>query len=145
MEEFSKLVELMAALRGEKGCKWDKKQTIHSFKTFLIEEVYELIDAIEREDYSHIKEELGDLMFHIIFISRICSEKNIFDIKDVLNFTYKKMYNRHPHVFLEGNPDSPIEKRWEEIKRAEKEHYSPLQNIPKMMPALLRALSLIHI
>lgn len=139
MEEFSKLVELMATLRGEKGCKWDKKQTIHSFKTFLVEEVYELIDAIEKEDYSHIKEELGDLLFHIVFISQICREKSVFDIKDVLNFTYKKMFNRHPHVFLENNPDSPIEKRWEQIKKEEKEDYSPLKDIPEIMPALLKA------
>lgn len=139
MEEFSKLVELMATLRGERGCKWDKKQTIHSFKTFLLEEVYELIDAIEKEDYSHIKEELGDLLFHIVFISQICKEKSVFDIRDVLNFIYKKMYNRHPHVFLEDNPDSPIEKRWEEIKKKEKEGYSPLKNIPATMPALLKA------
>lgn len=142
MEEFAKLVELMATLRGERGCKWDKKQTIHSFKTFLIEEVYELIDAIEKEDYYQIKEELGDLLFHIIFISQICKEKSAFDIKDVVNFTYKKMFNRHPHVFLENSPDASIEKRWEEIKKAEKEDYSPIDNIPKMLPALLRAYTL---
>lgn len=142
MEEFAKLVELMAILRGERGCRWDKKQTIHSFKTFLVEEVYELIDAIEKEDYYQIKEELGDLLFHIIFISQICKEKSAFDIKDVLNFTYNKMFNRHPHVFLENNPDAPIEKRWEEIKKTEKEDYSPIDNIPKMLPALLRAYTL---
>lgn len=142
MEEFTKLVELMATLRGEKGCKWDKKQTIHSFKTFLVEEVYELIDAIEKEDYCQIKEELGDLLFHIVFISQICKEKSAFDIKDVLDFTYKKMFNRHPHVFLEHNPDAPVEKQWEEIKKEEKEDYSPIENIPKVMPALLRAYAL---
>ncbi len=142
MKEFAKLVELMATLRGERGCSWDKKQTIHSFKTFLIEEVYELIDAIEKEDYYQIKEELGDLLFHIIFISQICKEKSAFDIKDVVNFTYKKMFNRHPHVFLENSPDASIEKRWEEIKKAEKEDYSPIDNIPKMLPALLRAYTL---
>lgn len=139
MEEFDKLVDLMATLRSDKGCSWDKKQTTHSFKTFLLEEVYELIDAIEKEDYAQIKEELGDLMFHIIFITQICKEKNIFDIKELLNFTYKKMFNRHPHVFIENKPESPIEKRWEEIKKKEKEDYSPIKNIPKTMPALLRA------
>lgn len=139
MEEFTRLVELMATLRGEKGCKWDKKQTVHSFKTFILEEVYELIDAIERENYNHIKEELGDILFHIIFISQICKEKSVFDIKDVLSLTYQKMFNRHPHVFIEHDPDVSIEKRWEEIKKAEKEDYSPLNSIPKILPALLRA------
>ncbi|HOV89482.1 MAG TPA: nucleoside triphosphate pyrophosphohydrolase [Syntrophorhabdaceae bacterium] len=139
MEEFAKLVELMATLRGERGCNWDKKQTIHSFKTFIIEEVYELIDAIEKEDYEHIKEELGDILFHIVFISQICKEKSKFDIKDVLQFTYQKMFNRHPHVFIEHDPNASIEKRWEEIKRSEKDEYSPLDSIPKILPALLRA------
>ncbi|MCX8109984.1 MAG: nucleoside triphosphate pyrophosphohydrolase [Syntrophorhabdaceae bacterium] len=139
MEEFTKLVDLMATLRSDRGCKWDKKQTVQSFKTYILEEVYELIDAIEKEDYDDIKEELGDILFHIVFISQICKEKELFDIKDVVNFTYKKMFNRHPHVFIEKDPDIPIEKRWEEIKKAEKEDYSPLGDVPKMLPALLRA------
>jgi len=139
MEEFSRLVELMETLRSDRGCKWDRKQTVHSFKTYVLEEAYELIDAIEKEDYEGIKEELGDLLFHIIFISQICREKSLFDIKDVISLTYKKMFNRHPHVFIEKNPDIPIELRWEEIKKAEKEDYSPLSDIPKILPALLRA------
>jgi len=139
MEEFSRLVELMETLRSDRGCKWDRKQTVHSFKTYVLEEAYELIDAIEKEDYEGIKEELGDLLFHIIFISQICREKSLFDIKDVISLTYKKMFNRHPHVFIEKNPDIPIEVRWEEIKKAEKEDYSPLSDIPKILPALLRA------
>jgi len=139
MEEFSRRVELMETLRSDRGCKWDRKQTVHSFKTYVLEEAYELIDAIEKEDYEGIKEELGDLLFHIIFISQICREKSLFDIKDVISLTYKKMFNRHPHVFIEKNPDIPIELRWEEIKKAEKEDYSPLSDIPKILPALLRA------
>ena len=85
MEEFTQLVELMATLRGEKGCSWDKKQTTKAFKTFLLEEVYELIDAIEKDDYKALKEELGDLLFHIVFISQICKDEKRFDIKEVVS------------------------------------------------------------
>lgn len=139
MEEFTKLVNLMETLRSDRGCPWDRKQTVHAFKTYILEEVYELIDAIEKNDYNLIKEELGDILFHIIFISQICKEKSLFGIKDVLNLTYTKMFNRHPHVFTDGSKEISIEKRWEELKKDEKEDYSPLADIPQCMPALLRA------
>lgn len=133
----------MASLRGEEGCAWDKKQTIHGFKTFLLEEVYELIDAIEREDYAALKEEMGDLLFHIVFIAQICSESQRFTIKDVLDEIYEKMYRRHPHVFQRINETpvnaADIPEQWEEIKKQEKEDYSPVANVPKILPALLRA------
>jgi tetrapyrrole methylase family protein / MazG family protein len=139
MEEFSKLVNLMDTLRGEKGCPWDKKQTVKEFKTYLLEEVYELIDAIEKDDGQALQEELGDLLFHIVFIARICSERGLFDIRDVISHTYQKMYHRHPHVFG-GSPDgTPIEKKWEELKKEENANYSPLADVPRSMPALLRA------
>ncbi|MGD0232743.1 MAG: nucleoside triphosphate pyrophosphohydrolase [Syntrophorhabdales bacterium] len=139
MEEFSKLVELMEFLRGEHGCPWDKKQTEQAFKTFLLEEVYELIEAIENEDYQTLREELGDLLFHIVFISQICKEKERFDIRDVIRDTYNKMYGRHPHVFLRDGDERPIEERWEEIKSKEKADYSPVSHVPRILPALLRA------
>ena len=139
MEEFSKLVELMATLRGHAGCPWDKKQTERSFRTFLLEEVYELIDAIEAGDHSMMREELGDLLFHIVFICQICSEKGFFDIREVVASTCEKMRNRHPHIFAREASDKPIEARWEEIKRSEKENYSPLTGVPRILPALLRA------
>ena len=139
MEEFSKLVELMATLRSDKGCPWDKKQTISAFKTFLLEEVYELIDSIEQTDYPAIKEELGDLLFHIVFIAQICKEGGFFDITEVINGVYNKMYHRHPHVFGDMPRDTPIELKWEELKKNEKDGYSLLQNIPQVLPALLRA------
>lgn len=139
MEEFSKLVELMATLRSDKGCSWDKKQTIGAFKTFLLEEVYELINSIEQADYKAIREELGDLLFHIIFVSQICKEDGFFDIGEVIKGVYEKMYHRHPHVFGDMSPDTPIETKWEELKKIEKEDYSPLQNIPQIIPALLRS------
>jgi tetrapyrrole methylase family protein / MazG family protein len=139
MKEFSQLVELMATLRGDKGCPWDKKQTVKGFKTFLLEEVYEAIDAIEKDDFKALEEELGDLMFHIIFISQICREAGFFDIRRVIHNTYHKMYNRHPHVFSSQTADKPIDQKWEEIKKNEKEEYSPLENVPTIIPALLRA------
>ncbi|OPY71604.1 MAG: Nucleoside triphosphate pyrophosphohydrolase [Syntrophorhabdus sp. PtaU1.Bin058] len=139
MKEFSNLVELVATLRGEEGCPWDRKQTLPAFKTFLLEEVYELIDAIEKDSTQSLREELGDLLFHIIFIARICAEQERFDIKDILEAEYRKMYNRHPHVFLKESSEKPVQMRWEEIKKGEKEDYSLLSNIPVNIPALLRA------
>ena len=175
MEEFTRLAELMASLRGDQGCPWDKKQTEKAFRTFLLEEVYEVIDAIEKDDHEGLKEELGDVLFHILFIAQICKEKGLFDIRDVLTSAYTKMYNRHPHVFQRDETDTPrnshghargnlssehgeregeaptalpvegatrapsIAQRWEEIKRAEKGDYSPVDNVPKILPALLRS------
>jgi MazG family protein len=139
MEEFSRLLELMERLRGDRGCPWDKKQKIESFKTFLLEEVYELIEAIEKDSPDSIKEELGDLLFHIIFIAQICKEEGKFEIKDVLRFTYEKMVRRHPHVFSNEETPDFIPKKWEEIKKKEKRDYSLLGNVPKTLPALLRA------
>jgi tetrapyrrole methylase family protein / MazG family protein len=140
VEEFTRLVKLIETLRSDEGCSWDKKQTTESFKTFLLEEVYEVIDAIEKQNAKMLQEELGDLLFHIVFIAQICRENNLFEIKDVINGVYQKMYNRHPHVFQkEKTSPLPIEKRWEELKKEEKEDYSPLSNIPSSMPALLRA------
>ena len=139
MEAFSKLVNLLATLRGEKGCPWDRKQTVKEFKTYLLEEVYELIEAIDRDDAGALKEELGDLLFHIVFIAQICRERGMFDIEGVISATYEKMYRRHPHVFGNAGSDTPIEKKWEELKREEKANYEPLSDVPRLTPALLRA------
>jgi tetrapyrrole methylase family protein / MazG family protein len=139
VEEFTQLVKLMETLRSDEGCPWDKKQTTDSFKTFLLEEVYEVIDAIENNNAAMLQEELGDILFHIIFIAQICREQGLFEIKDVINGVYQKMHNRHPHVFQRKQSTLPIEKRWEEIKKEEKNDYSPLSGIPTSMPALLRA------
>jgi tetrapyrrole methylase family protein/MazG family protein len=139
MEEFTRLVKLMETLRSDEGCPWDKKQTTDSFKTFLLEEVYEVVDAIEKQNAKMLQEELGDLLFHIIFITQISKEQHLFEMKDVINGVYQKMHNRHPHVFQKKASHIPIEKRWEEIKKEEKKDYSPLSDIPHSMPALLRA------
>lgn len=140
MDPFSRLVGLMDQLRGENGCEWDKKQTVDSFGTFLVEEVYEVIDAIEKKDYKALQEELGDLLFHIVFISRICKEGGCFDIDDVIAEVSDKMEYRHPHVFSRDIIDTrPLEIRWEELKRNEKDDYTPVSGLPKSLPALLRA------
>jgi tetrapyrrole methylase family protein / MazG family protein len=139
VEEFSRLVELMERLRSDEGCPWDRKQMVGAFKTFMLEEVYELIDAIEKADDEALKEELGDLLFHIVFVAQICRERGIFDIRDVIEAVYRKMYHRHPHVFGGTGDDTPIEQRWEDLKRQEKEDYHPLKDIPLSIPALLRA------
>ncbi len=103
---FQDLVNLMDALRGEKGCPWDKKQTLDSLKPFLIEEAYEVIEAIEQGDPAKLKEELGDLLFHILFLSKVSADTGTFDIEDVIQFEHEKMTRRHPHVFgpQEGQP-----------------------------------------
>lgn len=129
----------METLRGDKGCPWDKKQTVKEFKTYLLEEVYELIDAIERDDGQALREELGDLLFHIVFITQICRERGLFDIQDVVSHTHEKMYHRHPHVFKGIHDGVSVEKRWEELKKEENADYSPLSHVPRIMPALLRA------
>ncbi len=139
MEEFTRLVRLMEALRAEDGCAWDRKQTEKAFRTFLLEEVYEAIDAIEKGDFPSLKEELGDLLFHIVFIAQICKEKNQFNINDVIRTVYDKMYSRHPHVFQRRDDGKTVEKRWEELKKAEKEDYSPVAHTPAILPALLRS------
>jgi MazG family protein len=139
MQEFTRLVKLMESLRAENGCAWDRKQTESAFRTFLLEEVYEAIDAIEKKDYPALKEELGDLLFHIVFIAQICKEKGQFDIRDVIRTVYEKMYSRHPHVFGDTKDGKPVEKRWEELKKAEKNDYSPVAHTPEVLPALLRS------
>lgn len=139
MEDFARLVKLMETLRSNEGCPWDREQTTDAFKTFLLEEVYEVVEAIEKKNAKMLQEELGDLLFHIVFISQICKEQHLFEINDVIDGVYQKMKNRHPHVFQKNAPLIPIEKRWEEIKKEEKKDYSPLSNIPPAMPALLRA------
>ncbi len=129
----------METLRSEHGCPWDRKQTTNAFKTYLLEEVYEIIEAIDNGDSRQLREELGDVLFHIVFIAQICREKGEFDIKDVIEGVYKKMRGRHPHVFEKEITDRPIEEQWEEIKRREKKDYEPLAGVPVTMPALLRA------
>lgn len=135
----------MKILRGPNGCPWDKEQTRETLKPMLIEEAYEVLEALDAEDPKELCEELGDLLFQIIFHSRISEEREEFDIEDVCRRIYKKMVGRHPHVFGDQTYDDSRQllKDWEELKAAEKkasgERYdrkSLLEGIPDRLPAL---------
>ena len=140
--DLQELLMIMEALRGEKGCPWDKKQTKESLKPYLIEEAYELFEAIEENDPEHIKEELGDLLFQIVFQCQLAKEKAEFDMSDVIEQIAKKMRSRHPHVFGDAECNTPEEvlKQWEVLKKSEgKLRESILEGVPKAMSSLLRA------
>ncbi|MFN6992491.1 MAG: nucleoside triphosphate pyrophosphohydrolase [Fervidobacterium sp.] len=117
-KEFEKLVEIMATLRGENGCDWDKAQTHESLKPYLIEEAYEVINAIDIKDDEELKEELGDVLLQVIFHAQIASERNAFNIYDVIKTLNDKLVRRHPHVF--GDAQGYSYARWEDIKAKEK-------------------------
>lgn len=137
-EKFLELKQIMDDLREK--CPWDKKQTIQSLRTMTIEETYELSDAILNNDWQNIKEELGDLMLHILFYSRIATEEKQFTIDEVLNSIAAKLINRHPHVY--GNiivkDENEVKKNWEKIKRQEG-NKGVLSGVPKSMNALPKA------
>ncbi|MEW6189583.1 MAG: nucleoside triphosphate pyrophosphohydrolase [Actinomycetota bacterium] len=141
---FEELVEIMSKLRGPSGCPWDKEQTHRSLKRHLIEEAYETIEAIDREDFTHLKEELGDLLLQIVFHAQIASEEEKFTIEDVLEDIVSKLIRRHPHIFADVKVTSSREviAHWEEIKEKESEKESLLADIPRSLPALLYALKL---
>ena len=135
---FIRLVEIMDKLREE--CPWDKKQTISSLRYLTIEEVYELSDAILDEDFEEIKRELGDLLLHIVFYSRIASEKNKFDISDVLNTISDKLIHRHPHIYgnVKVKDEKDVKENWEKLKLKEGKN-SVLEGVPKSLPAVVKA------
>lgn len=143
--EIEKLVALMERLRGPGGCPWDREQTLGSLVPFIIEEAYEVVSAIDAKDPAEIKEELGDLLFQIIFCARITEEAGEFSLADIIDASYEKMVRRHPHVFGESKADTSEEvlKRWAEIKKDEKKEKKKeegyLEGIPEVLPALLRA------
>ncbi|NWF97862.1 MAG: nucleoside triphosphate pyrophosphohydrolase [Nitrospirae bacterium] len=140
--KIKNLVEIMKKLRSKNGCPWDKKQTRESLKPYLIEEAYEVLEAIEENNPEKIKEELGDLLFQIIFHCQIAKERNEFDINDVIESISQKMISRHPHVFGESECHTPedVIKQWEVLKKREgKLRSSILEGVPKAMPSLLRA------
>lgn len=135
----------MEKLRGPDGCPWDREQTLDSLVPFIIEEAYEVISAIDSKDTDHIKEELGDLLFQIIFISQIMKENGLFDLGGIIDGSHAKMVSRHPHVFGDKKAETPEEvlKQWAEIKKEEKKDKAKgeghLSGIPEVLPALLRA------
>jgi tetrapyrrole methylase family protein/MazG family protein len=135
------LKELMARLRGEEGCPWDRQQDTRSLKIYLLEEAYELVDALDRDISEEVKEELGDLLFQIVFLSRLYEERGRFDLGRVIGGIHQKMVRRHPHVFGREEWQSPEEvaQGWQEIKAAEKKGLDPFESVPVNLPSLLRA------
>ncbi len=144
-KNFDDLVSLSKYLRGPDGCPWDKEQDLQTLKSFIIEEAYEVIAAIESEDRDEIIEELGDLFFQVIFAAQISSEENSeeqkFNIDDIINQLHNKLVRRHPHVFGEHKAKNAEEavKSWQSEKLKEKKRKRTLLEIPANMPALLRA------
>ena len=144
-EKFLALLEIISRLRAPDGCPWDKKQTPQTFKQYLVEETHELLEAINEDNPSHICEELGDLLFQVIFLSNLYQEKKLFTLPDVIDSISSKMIRRHPHVFGGGTIDSEQELRrqWQTIKTQENEAKGEsrhlLDSIPKSLPALRRA------
>lgn len=137
-DKFEDLVELIAVLRKE--CTWDRKQTHHSIKDNLIEEAYEAVEAIDREDFDELSKELGDLLLHIIFQTRMAEEKEAFDIGDVIYRISEKLIRRHPHVFgdTKVESDKQVAENWESLKLKEGRN-SILDGIPTHLPGLIRA------
>ena len=140
LEAFGRLLDIMDTLRAE--CPWDKKQTLESLRHLTIEETYELADAIEEGDLNEIKKELGDLMLHMVFYSKIGSEKGAFDVADVLNSVCDKLIHRHPHIYgdVEATTEEEVKANWEAIKLKEKGTKSVLQGVPRGLPALVKAI-----
>jgi len=135
----------MATLRGEHGCPWDKAQTQESLKAYILEEAYEVIDAIDRGNTSDLKEELGDLLFQIVFLCRLGEEQGMFNMEDVISTVCEKMIRRHPHIFGDTKAETVTQvlKNWEDIKREEKHVDSQTQSmleLPQSLPALIKAL-----
>ena len=135
---FEDLVELVSVLRKE--CPWDRKQTHHSIKDNLIEEAYEALEALDDNDFDEFKKELGDLLLHVLFHSKIASETETFDVGDVIHTLMDKLIRRHPHVFgdTEVNGEGEVAENWENIKLKEGKK-STLDGLPAHLPALIRA------
>ncbi|MEJ5339705.1 MAG: nucleoside triphosphate pyrophosphohydrolase [Aquificaceae bacterium] len=134
MEAFDRLLNIMEELRSK--CPWDRSQTHQSLKKYLVEEAYELLDAIDSGDDKKLKEELGDLLLQVVFHSQIAKERSAFDIKDVIEGLSKKLVDRHPHVFGCESPEEVL-RNWEERKLRERE--SVLDGVPRNLPALMRS------
>ena len=138
LKAFERLLNIMDELREK--CPWDKKQTIQSLRYLTIEELYELSDAIIDNDMGEVKKELGDILLHIVFYCRIASEKNHFDIADVINSICKKLIHRHPHIYgdTKVSNEYDVKKNWEKLKLKEGKK-SVLEGVPKSLPAIVKA------
>ena len=123
---FDDLVQLMTRLRGPGGCPWDAKQTLPDLKPYVIEEAYEVVDAIDRDDRAALLEEIGDFLLEAVFITEITREEGTFDVYDSITAIHDKLVRRHPHVFgdVEANDSGTVVANWDAIKRAEKQRTS---------------------
>lgn len=139
-KELSKLINIVKTLRGPNGCKWDKAQTHQSLTPYLLEEAYEVIESIDEDNLQKLKEELGDLLLHIVFQAELGEEKGNFTLTDSIKIISEKLVRRHPHVFsdIKVNSIKEINKNWEEIKLKEG-RTSLMEGLPKTLPALLQA------
>jgi XTP/dITP diphosphohydrolase len=139
ISSFNRLLEIMNRLRNE--CPWDKQQTMESLRHLTIEETYELSEAILSNEINEIKNELGDLLLHIVFYSKIASEKKHFDINDVINGICDKLIHRHPHIYSDVKLDNieEVKKNWEIIKKNE-HNRGALSGVPKSLPSLIKAM-----
>jgi len=140
---FDELVALMVRLRGSNGCPWDRKQSLESLKPFIVEESYEVVDAIDRKDRPALAEELGDFLLQAVFVAEIAQEEGSFDIYDVITAIHDKLVRRHPHVFgdVEAKNAEQVLVNWEKLKNEERkaENKSVLAGVPQSLPALLKA------
>lgn len=136
---FERLLTIMDELRA--GCPWDRKQTLESLRYLTIEETYELSDAILEKDMDEIKKELGDLMLHLVFYSKIATEQNAFTITDVLNGICEKLIHRHPHIYgdVMAKDAETVKNNWEKIKLKEGERKTVLGGVPASLPAMVKA------
>jgi MazG family protein len=144
MKEFDELVEIMRRLRGPEGCPWDREQSHETLAPHLIEEAYELIEALEARRPQYICEELGDVLLQVVFHAQLAAERGEFDIHDVAQRIVDKLYHRHPHVFgtVEVSGSEEVLQNWEVLKQAEyaeEPRQSVLDGIPRTLPALQRA------
>jgi XTP/dITP diphosphohydrolase len=138
-KSFLELVEIMDTLREK--CPWDKKQTIHSLRSNTIEELYELVDAIVEEDWDGIKEELGDILLHVLFYAKIGTELGKFTLQDSIEAISKKLIHRHPHIYgdVKVENDDDVKRNWEQLKLQEGKK-SLLSGVPNSLPAMVKAL-----
>jgi len=138
---FDRLVKIMDELREQ--CPWDKKQTIHTLRQLTIEEAYELADAITESDWKGIKEELGDLLLHIVFYAKIGAEQNQFSMDEMINGICDKLISRHPHIYSDThvNNEEDVKRNWEKLKLKEGKK-SVLGGVPKSLPSMVKAMRL---
>ena len=150
-ERFQQLVDIMRTLRSDHGCAWDKQQTLQSLRPFVLEETYELLDALDRGDHEALKAELGDFLFEAVFLAQICEEEGRFSIADSIQSVAEKLIRRHPHIFDERGlvslTPNQVKAQWEDIKAQERKdagepEKTVLSGVPRSMPSLLRAYEL---